>query len=206
MRKHNGGRWADFCPLSNVMVCPTILMQLYVLNGQSNHCSGCIICSSRCSSPRTYAHRGRLMLPQVRGLRNGNVMIAFSRWRTYSHSVCRRCKRPNRWPPRRADGRWPVLRKQVWCHRRGPSALAMFSNSEKRWVGCDLVAGGQSCYHCMYYSVVPWFSGSCNCYILEGTWIPIDSRNHTHYKSWRARRHHDEPQSLPMDIDTSDNY
>lgn len=22
MRKHNGGRWADFRPLTNVMVCP----------------------------------------------------------------------------------------------------------------------------------------------------------------------------------------
>ena len=56
----------------------------------------------------------------------------------------------------------------------------------------------------MYHSIR--FSVSCNCYILEGTWIPIDSRNHTYYKSWRARRHHDEPWPLPMDIDTSDNY
>jgi Haspin like kinase domain len=24
MRKHNGGRWADFRPLSNVMVCPLL--------------------------------------------------------------------------------------------------------------------------------------------------------------------------------------
>jgi hypothetical protein len=155
MHKHNGGRWADFHPLSNVMVCPTVLMLFNVFNGQSNHYSGYITCSQSCSSPRTYAHRGRLVLPQVRALRNGSVTIAFSRWRTYSHSVCRRCQRPNPWPPRAADGRRPVQWKRLWCHRRGSSALATSSNSEKRWVGCDLVARGQSCCHCMYYSVVP---------------------------------------------------
>ena len=32
MRKHNGSCWADFRPLSNVMVCLAILMRLYALN------------------------------------------------------------------------------------------------------------------------------------------------------------------------------
>jgi hypothetical protein len=65
MRKHNGSCWADFRPLSNVMVCPAILMQLYALNGQSNHYSGYITYSSNYSNPRTCAHQGRPILPQV---------------------------------------------------------------------------------------------------------------------------------------------
>ena len=36
MRKHNGGNWSDFRPLSNVMVRPSQFYEARILNDQSD--------------------------------------------------------------------------------------------------------------------------------------------------------------------------
>ena len=38
MRKHNGGRWADFRPLTNVMVCPRHLIALHCISSDTHNC------------------------------------------------------------------------------------------------------------------------------------------------------------------------